>query len=62
MLNLFKSHWLEKSFLSQAFPASFRLYHCTLWRISLSFSKFNIDLITDTRIALSAESFYKSDA
>ena len=34
-----------KIFSIQAFPASFRFYHCTLWEIFLSFRKCTIHLI-----------------
>ena len=41
----FISHKNIVNFSIQASPASFRFYHCTLWRIFLSFRKFTIDLI-----------------
>ena len=37
-------HWTTKLSV-QAFPASFRFYHCSLWDTSLNPRKFNIGLI-----------------
>ena len=53
-------HWTAK-FSVQAFPASFRFYHCSLWDTSLNSRKFNHRPTTTKCIAPSQRFWHKSD-